>query len=253
MKYRYLVGVISLWLCGCGPGKPHLQTLKLNRDGNTDIQAQSYPAATAKYLEALKYDPFVGALHLNLGLTFEGTQQAEKALQSYKEAEGLAEKENNPLLMFMSRFNQAQLLAKTKKIDEALALYQKALDIIPSSQEVKTNIELLTMSQSGQGGEGENQENQDSQEGQSKQNDSKQEKGQQKESQDKDSGKDEKQKEDKQQYQSSRKYQPRPYQGQELSEGDVKKILGELKQQEEKIRAEFNKRDVKEQPRDKDW
>jgi hypothetical protein len=33
----------------------------------------------------------------------------------------------------------------------------------------------------------------------------------------------------------------------------VNKILGELKQQEQKIRAEFNKREVKEKPKEKDW
>jgi Ca-activated chloride channel family protein len=49
------------------------------------------------------------------------------------------------------------------------------------------------------------------------------------------------------------KYKPRPFDGKELSEADVKKILGEIKQQEQKIRSEFNRKDVKEQPRDKDW
>ena len=40
----------------------------------------------------------------------------------------------------------------------------------------------------------------------------------------------------------------------ELSRGDVKKILDEIKQQEQKIRAEYNKKnDYKERPRDKDW
>ena len=33
----------------------------------------------------------------------------------------------------------------------------------------------------------------------------------------------------------------------------VKKILEELKQQEQKIRAEYNRKGAKERPRDKDW
>jgi hypothetical protein len=49
-------------------------------------------------------------------------------------------------------------------IDEALALYQKALEIDPHSQIVKTNIELLLSSSGGKGGKGDkNQENQDEQ------------------------------------------------------------------------------------------
>lgn len=229
-------------MTACGPGRPYLQTLELNREGNKQLTAQTYQGAMEKYLEALRYDPFVGALHLNLGLTFEGGQQAEKALQSYKEAEILAEAEKNVPVMFMARFNQAQLLGKAQKVDEALALYQKALELIPASEEVKTNIELLTQSQQGQGG----QDNQDSKEGdQSQQNQKNQGEGQDKKEQDK--------KDQPKEVQQSPKYKPRPFQGKELSEADVKKILGELKQQEEKIRAEYNRKELKEQPRDKDW
>lgn len=237
--------IFAALLVGCGPGRPHLKTLQLNREGNKQLTAQTYPGAMDKYIEALRYDPFVGQLHLNLGLSLEGQQQAEKALQSYKEAESLAEKEKNFPLLFMARFNQAQLLGKAKKVDEALALYQKALEIIPSSKEVKTNIELLTQQQSG-GGEGDNKQDQKDQQG-------KDQKDQQQKDQ-KGDNKDEKKDQPKEgPKQQSPKYKPRPYQGKELSEGDVKKILGELKQQEEKIRAEYNRKEVKEQPRDKDW
>lgn len=72
----------------------------------------------------------------------------------------------------------------------------------------------------------------------------------------KDSDKDkdkEKEKDQPKQPAPNQKYQPRPFNGKELSEADVKKILGEIKQQEQKIRSEFNRKDVKEQPRDKDW
>ncbi|WP_415061593.1 tetratricopeptide repeat protein [Bdellovibrio sp.] len=235
--------VLSLLLTSCGPGRPHLRTLELNREGNKSLKAQNFGPAMDKYIEGLRYDPFAGALHLNLGLSLEGLQQAEKAIQSYKEAEALAVKAQDLPLVFMARFNQAQLLGKAKKIDEAIALYQKALEIIPSSVEAKTNIELLTQSQQGQGGK----DNQQQQNQQGNQN-------QQQQQQDQSDKKDEKdKKEEPKQVQQSPKYKPRPFQGKELSEGDVKKILGELKQQEEKIRAEYNRKEVKEQPRDKDW
>ncbi|KYG62235.1 hypothetical protein AZI85_06220 [Bdellovibrio bacteriovorus] len=222
--------------------------MELNREGNKQVQAQAYGPAMDKYLEALRFDPFVGQLHLNLGLSFEGLQQAEKALQSYQEAENLALKEEKLELVFMARFNRAQLLGKAKKVDEALAVYQKALEIIPSSNEVKTNIELLTQSQQGQGGE--NKQDQQNQQGDQNQQQQQNQDG--KDQKDKDP-KDQEPKDDKKQVQQSPKYKPRPFQGKELSEADVKKILGELKQQEEKIRAEYNRKEVKEQPRDKDW
>ncbi|KYG69625.1 hypothetical protein AZI87_01445 [Bdellovibrio bacteriovorus] len=222
--------------------------MELNREGNKQVQAQAYGPAMDKYLEALRFDPFVGQLHLNLGLSFEGLQQAEKALQSYQEAENLALKEEKLELVFMARFNRAQLLGKAKKVDEALAVYQKALEIIPTSNEVKTNIELLTQSQQGQGGE--NKQDQQNQQGDQNQQQQQNQDG--KDQKDKDP-KDQEPKDDKKQVQQSPKYKPRPFQGKELSEADVKKILGELKQQEEKIRAEYNRKEVKEQPRDKDW
>ncbi|WP_232469204.1 tetratricopeptide repeat protein [Bdellovibrio bacteriovorus] len=222
-----------------------MKTLELNREGNKALTGQKYPGAMEKYLEALRYDPFVGQLHLNLGLSFEGLQQAEKALQSYREAEKLALADKNFELVFMARFNQAQLLGKAKQVDEALAVYQKALEIIPSSKEVKTNIELLTQQQQGQGG-GEGKQDQP-------QNGDKNQQQQNQDGKDpKEGDKDQEQKEGKTP-QQSQKYKPRPFNGKELTEGDVKKILGELKQQEEKIRAEYNRKDVKEQPRDKDW
>ncbi|MGZ5280485.1 MAG: tetratricopeptide repeat protein, partial [Pseudobdellovibrionaceae bacterium] len=49
------------------------------------------------------------------------------------------------------------------------------------------------------------------------------------------------------------KPQPQKFKSGELTQGDVNKILGEIKQQEQKIRAEFNKKETKDEPRDKDW
>lgn len=269
MKAQWLL-LFPVLIAGCGDDhdRPHLKTLKLIREGNNQlIEAKgdseiNYHTALDKYLEALSNDPFAGSLHLNLGLSFEGLKQADKALQAYKEAEQLALKIKDFKLVFMARFNQAQLLGKSKKIDDALAIYQKALEIIPSSKEVKTNIELLTQDQQGgqdgkdnkqqnqQGDKNQEQKNQQGQKDQKDQKDQQDQKdGQGDDQKDK---KDQPKDEDKQMKQSP-KYKPRQFDGKELSEGDVKKILGELKQQEEKIRAEYNRKEVKERPRDKDW
>ena len=250
-------------LTACDVGYlPNVKTLFLNRQGAQRLaKPETQQQAYQKFVEALQYDPFLGSLHLNLGFSLELMEQADKSLKAYREAEKLALAEKNLPLLFVSRFNQAQLLGKAKQIDEAIAKYQQALEVAPSSKEVKTNIELLIQSQQG-GGQGES-ENQDSkgdqdkkdqgqgQGEQKKQDPSKGDKGDQdKNEQDK---KDQKEKDPNQGPQKSEKYKPRPFKGDELSEGDVKKILGELKQQEERIRAEYNKKETKEQPRDKDW
>ncbi len=246
MRKLILFSILALMLSACTQvSRP--ETLLLVREGNVLFAKQSYQAAADKYVEALRYDPFQAETHLNLGLSFELLQQADKALQSYQQAEKLAQ---SPKVKFMALFNQAQLLGKAKKVDEALDLYQRSLEIMPSSKEVKTNIELLIQDQQG-GKDGENKDQpQDQQQQQQKQQGDKKDQKDQKDKQDQ--GEQEK-KEDKKQYEQSSKYQPRKFDSKELSESDVKKILGELKQQEQKIRAEFNRKESKEQPRDKDW
>jgi tetratricopeptide (TPR) repeat protein len=268
MKKIFFIFISALLLCSCGPA-PHLKTVLLNREGNQFLKNQNFPAAQNHYLEALQFNPFLAELHLNLGLTFEMLQAPDKALSSYLEAEKLAGQAKDAEMTFMARFNRAQLLGKDKKVDEAIAVYQSALDIIPSSKEVKTNIELLTQQQQGKGGGDSKDQNQDqkdnkNQDGKNKQDgkDGKDNKDQKKDqdqnkdqNKDKD-GQDKKDQEKKEQgkpYGNSPKYKPRPFDGKELSESDVKKILGEIKQQESKIRADFNRKEIKEQPRDKDW
>lgn len=246
-----------LFLAACGP-QPHPQTLQLNREGSTLLKNQSFSAALDKFISGLQFNPYQAELHLNMGLAFEGLQQNEKAQQSYHQAGELA---RTGEAKFMALFNEAQLLGKAKKVDEAIALYQQALDLLPTSKEAKTNIELLTQDQQGQGGgDGENkdQKNQDQKDQKDKKDqDKKDDKDKKDPKDDKDDKKDEKDKEGKQdqkkQYQNSPKYQPKKFDSKDLSESDVKKILGELRQQEQKIRAEFNRKEVKEQPRAKDW
>jgi len=248
---------------------PHLQSLVLSRQGNRQLEAQNYQGAFETYVKILEFDPFSAETHLNLGLSFEGQQQAEKAKPSYQNALQYAK---DRAMKFMAVFNLAQLLGKEKKVDEALELYQKALELEPASKEVKTNIELLIQSQqqkqSGQGGDdkkeqdqkdSKDEKNQKDPKNQKDQKDSKGDQGKDPKDQQKDpkdQGKNDPEKKDKSEnprYAPNQKHQPREFKGQELSEGDVKKILGEIKQQEQKIRSEYNRKEVKEQPRDKDW
>jgi tetratricopeptide (TPR) repeat protein len=286
---------------------PRLQTLILNRKGIQLFQAQNYHEAFDQYVKALQYDPFSPELHLNIGLNYEAEQQADQAAKSYQNSLRYSVQ---PLQKFMALFNQAQLLGKAKKTDEALELYQAALELNPASKEVKTNIELLIQQQQqNQDGKSDDKDKKDEKKDSKDQKDQKKDsekkddgkKGSDKKDQDQNGDKDKKgqdqkndknkpddQKEPKKDQdkegdkdkdkdknkkdqpkdqnsqdqknqdqpktpQKSEKYKPRPFKGNTLNESDVKKILGEIRQQEQKIRAEFNRKDVKEQPRDKDW
>ena len=193
---------------------------------------EKYDEAYQHSLEALAYDPMKPELHLNLGNSFEGLGSLHKAKEAYSVAEKLS---SDPEIQFQSRFNQAQVLAKDKKIEDALSSYQKALELAPESKEVKTNIELLMSSKGGKGGDGDSKENQDQKE--------------------KD---DPKKKDEPKKFAENPKQQQK--QPQNMSQGDIKKILEELKQQEQRIRGDYYKQGQRENKqksddgkREKDW
>lgn len=217
-----------------------------NRKGLAALKKEQPAQAQTHFLEALSKNPLDPYLQFNLGYSLEKMDQIEKAKSAYETAAKLGKDEE---LLFAANYNRGVLFQKEKKIPEALKAYQEALKYNPDSKETKVNIELLTADQQGKG-EGENKDQkQDGDKGSDK-------KDQQSEGQDQKDPKDDKDQQGKQdqpkQYGKS-KPQPKPFKSEELTQGDVNKILGEIKQQEQKIRAEFNKKDVKDQPKYKDW
>jgi Ca-activated chloride channel family protein len=265
-------GLVKMPSLGSLTSFPHVRSLYLNRKANVQFLVQNYPSAFDDYVKVLEFDPFAAEIHLDLGLTYEAQQQAEKAQQSYQNSVLYSKDE---AVRFMGLFNGAQLMGKAKKVDQALELYQQALSLNPSSKEVKTNIELLIQQQQQdqkQDDKDQKDKDQKDQKDKKDQKDQKDNKDQKKDQGDKKDQKDQgqgqnekdkekdpkdqqgqKEKEQPKEYGKNPKPQPKKFDSKDLSEGDVKKILQELKQQEQKIRAEFNRKDAKEQPRDKDW
>jgi tetratricopeptide (TPR) repeat protein len=191
------------------------------------LVAEKYEAAQKEMLKALRNSPLTPELHLNLGIAQLGLGHLGKSLGSFKMAEELTDDLG---IKFVARFNQAVVHTQNKKIQEALAMYQKALEIDPNSKEVKTNIELLMQQQ---GGEGEGDSKEESKDGE---------------------GKDGKNQKEPQNFKSNEQYKPK-FDSKDLSEGDVKKILEELKRQEQQIHGneERQKQMQKDSPNDKDW
>jgi tetratricopeptide (TPR) repeat protein len=210
-----------------------------NREGVQKLEQKAYYPAYQTFLKALETDPLNPKIQLNLGRTFEANEEWDKAAATYKGALKLLE--NDPSLRFETLFNLGGVLAKQGKIDEALATYQECLDLNPESKEVKTNIELLWQGGGGQG----NQDQKD----QKDQKDNKDGKGK---PQPKD-GQGQGDKPQEPQEPKNGKKQPRPFQSQDLSPQDVKKILDEIKNQEQSIRAQEYERNGKEQGNSKDW
>ena len=241
MKKTALVLIASIVSAAAHAGE--LGAVLRNNDGVRKYQQKNSKGAFDGFADALGDLPFSGAVHYNLGNAFMANQEPNKALSEYREAIRLAPSDSasDKEIRFRSLFNAAVALTGLKKTDEALDLYQKALEIKPDSLETKTNIELLTAGQGG-GGEDDN-ENQD-------------DKGDKEDKKDKEGqGKDDK--ENKQPKNPEKfenpKPKPRPFQSEQLSQQDVGRILEELKRQEEQIRARMQNEGAKDAPPDKDW
>jgi Ca-activated chloride channel homolog len=209
-----------------------------NKEGVELLKKQNFKQAQEHFSQGLAQAPFSAELQINLGLSFDGAGNKEAARRAYELAEKIAPENNEK---FVAVFNQAELLGRDKKTDEALKMYQKSLQIKPDSIEAKTNIELLLQQQQ-DGGGGKDQQDKEKQ----KEKDKEQDKQQQ-------SQNDDKEKDSKDKQFEKNKPKPRPFKSEELSQSDVKKILEELDRQEQRVRFEYSKKQVKEKTRDKDW
>lgn len=211
-----------------------------NNSGVRKFGSKNGADAITDFTGALSDLPFSGEVHYNIGNTFLLRRDYDKALSEFGQAvksssgDSAREKETR----FRSHFNSAIALTEQKKIDEALAQYQKALDLEPDSIETKTNMELLTA----QGGSGEGDGEQDQQGKDGKQKDKNKPDDQQQG----------KKPEEPKKFENPRQ-QPKQFKSEELSNEDVKRILEELRRQEEHIRARMQNDQRKDLPPAKDW
>lgn len=202
------------------------KTYLRNREGVREFKKKSYYGANQKFMKALEDDPLNAEVQMNLARTFEAEEDFVKAEQAYKGALKVIP-EKSPL-KFEALFNLAGTQAKLKRIDDALATYQAALALEPDSLEVKNNIELLWQGGGGGGGDDKDKKQEGEGGGQPQQQP--------------DQGQDQNQKQ-----------KPKPFNSEDLSPEDVKRILDEIKNQEQNIRAQDYDKGAKDAPKAKDW
>ncbi len=210
-----------------------LKGIRRNNQGVGRFKAEKYHEAYDQFVQGLGELPFQAEPHYNLGRVYYENKDYEKALKESLTAERLA---HTPEMKFLSLFQAGAAAASMKKVDKALELYQAALELAPESKETKTNIELLLAG--GQGGGGEDQQQDQNGDPKDQKKDGQGEKDQEK-------------KQD--QPRQNPKQQPKQFKSEQLSKKDVENILDELKQQEEQIRAKFQREGAKDAPKDKDW
>lgn len=208
-----------------------LKGIWLNHEGIRAFKEERGSDAHSYFAQSLAELPFSPEAHFNLGSTYFVNKEFDKALKEFDQAAKLAKRSGNKEAEFLSYFNSAISAAENKEVDIALEYYQRALEIKPDSLEVKTNIELLTRSQSG---------------GQD-------DKDQKQKDQGDEGGQDQKQQPNQGPPQQRQKQQPKPFNSKEMSQQDVNRIVEELKRQEQQIRAKFQNDKMKSVPNERDW
>ncbi len=213
-----------------------------NNDGIEKYRSENYQEAFNGFAGALSGDPFNPLYHFNLGDTFFKAGDYPKAFAEFEAAE--SQPSANPEIKYLSMFNAGNTALAAKDIPKALGYYQRALEYNPKSVETKTNIELALKEQQKQGGGGDSKD----------QKDKKDPKDQNKGDQDKDKD-DDKGRQKPPGNQPTPKPTAQPFDSKALNENDVRRILEELKRQEQEIRAkqDKNKKNAPEKPVEKDW
>ena len=243
MKFLLRLSIVLLFV-SCSVNDPSVNAILKDYKANLDIKNKKNDEALIAYNEILEKDALLPSVHSNIGVLLHEGAKPDEGFKSLSQALKLANEQKQTQSQFVINFNLGVYYGAQKKIPEALKHYQAALEIVPTAKEVKHNIELLI--QASQNSSKGDKDSEDSK------NDPKEDSGDKNKSGENDQ-KDEKEENDKKDYKENSKYKPRPFKGEELSEGDVKKILGELKNQEQKIRANFEKKERKDKNNDKDW
>jgi Ca-activated chloride channel homolog len=195
-------------------------------------------------------------LKFNIASSLQSLAQEEKAIKLYHNilldldkliAMEKTEDEMRELYMlkFAVLYNLGVAHQVMQKQEEALENYQKALALDPESKEIKTNIELMMSAGQGKGkGKGKSKEK-DSQSGEGEGEGDPEDSEDQKD-------KDQQQKE-KQQQEQKPGQQKKGFDQKYMSMDDLKRIMEELKDQEQNIRAKMDRKGVKSAPKDKQW
>lgn len=240
-----------------------------NRAAQGLIEGQFYSDALTQLSQALEMDPQFPVAHFNMGVAFHGLQQLEQAAASYQLAiENAGRSKAAAEILFKANFNLGTIEGGKKNVDLALQYYQEALKYNPDSKETKINIELLMQQQQQDEQKSkdqkQDQDNKDQQKNQDQKNqedskdqkdkqDKKDQKPEDQKEQEKKENKPEEMKPEEKKPGEYEKPQPQEFKSEELSKSDVNKILDEIRQQEQKIRMDFQRKESKEKPREKSW
>lgn len=220
--------------------------------------AEKRQEALEQFIGLTAKEPSDVQLAYNVATTLQTLGEEEKAIKLYarvlaqidqmlKTADGKKAQELQTL-RFHVLFNLGAAHQLLQQVPDALKNYQQALELVPESKEIKTNIEML-FAGGGGGGKGDKKEDKpDQQKGDGEGEGEPEEPKDEKEKTDQ-----EKLKEQQEQQQQQQNKKPKEFNTKHMSNEDLKRIMEELKDQEQKIRAKMERKGSKSAPKDKEW
>lgn len=220
-----------------------------NNEGVRQFKKEKQNDSYEMFMGLLAEAPYDPLIQFNLGSALGGVGEEDKAEALYKQLlktvdQKLSQKPGESEVAELYRVKFALLYnlgvhyQTIKDVDQALKFYQQALEIMPDSKEIKINIELMMKQQSGGGGgKGDpDQKDQPQQEGDQPQGGEGEQPPPRPEQQD-----------------PSKDKKPQEFDQKHMSREDLERIMEELKQQEQNIRAKTQKKGGKNRGNDKEW
>lgn len=228
-----------------------LDLIYKNNEGVRHFKKEKHLEAYESFMGLTAQDPYDLTLQFNMGAALASNGEEQKAMSLYKgvlksvdeklkTAKTPEEQQELLKIKFAVLYNLGVYFQLTKEPEEALKYYQQALELLPESREIKTNIEMMFSGGGNGKGEGDPKK-QDKGEGEGEGD---------KQEEPKDGEKDPK----KDQQQGEKPKDPKKeFDQNQMSMEDLERIMDELKQQEQNIRAKVNKKGGKSVPKEKQW
>lgn len=232
-----------------------LRLIYNNNKGVVHALLQKNQEALDQFVALTAQDPDDLMVKFNIAATLNSLGEFEKSIklnttllreieEKLKTADSDSEKQELINLKFAALFNRGVSYQLMENKTLALESYQGALALSPDSKEIKTNIEMMFSGNGGGKGKDKNKQNQDGKgEGEPEDSEGEQEQQETKEQQSKD------------QKDQQQKKQPKEFDQKYMSNEDLKRIMEELKDQEQKIRAKMDRQGGKnaDGKKDKEW
>src|SRR5690625_4323496 len=225
------------------------------RKANEAYDNGEYEKAISLFKKAIDTDPDNAKLYYNLASAQAKAGNAEEAIRTFEQFKGMTDDSERRA---MADYNIGNILAESKKWDQALQYYKKSLRYMSGDEDAKHNYELAERKkeeQQQQKNKQNQQNNEQQQQQQQQQNQQQQNQNQQQNNNLNQQNQQNQQQQNQQNQQNQQQQQQQQQQKSNISEAEAENILRALEQKEKDLLKKFKKQKMKsaKNTNEKDW